>query len=244
MAQKEKISLYNLSLEKTVLDLHKYLSANDMASIKAKKYSLFYPMIGKDYYEQKQLMVYSQYAQDWTPTFKMTNNKAQIETLVKKSFAYATPTKVCPLDWVNKQWIKQGLFRSFLWNITYKLAMEQYGRTDEDWNQIVAWSNIMKITPSTPATISDQDFIPQLSNSAHLFKEELSLLQPKNVILITNLDKWAAPLLKQAGIRYTEVKDSYVQATAAYRGSRLIITERPFAGNHLKFIDDVRAHML
>lgn len=244
MAQKENISLYNLRMEKTLLDYYKYLADNDPQGLKNNKYSLFYPMIGKNYYDKRQLMVYSQYAQDWKPSFKVTNNKAQIETIVKKSLAYANPQKTCALDWVNKQWVKHGLFRSFLWNITYKLTMEHYGRTEDDWNNIVAWSNIMKISPSTPTTPTEKDFLPQLTNCAHLFKEELSLLQPKNVVLITNLDNWAAPLLKTAGIKYHEEKTGYVQATAAYRGSQLIITERPFAGNHLRFIEEVRSHMV
>lgn len=244
MAQKEKISLYNLSLEKTLLDHHKYLSSNHPDKLRTNKYSLFYPMIGKDYYEKRLLMVYSQYAQDCKPSFKLTNNKAAIETIIKKSHTYSTPPKVCPLDWVNKNWIKHGLFRSFLWNITYKIAMEKYGRSEDNWNNVIAWSNLMKVSPCTPNAITPEDFTPQLSNCAHLFKEELSLLQPKNVLLITNLDKWAGPLLKTAGIKYQEVKTGYVQATAAYRGSQLIITEKPFAGNHLRFIEEVCSHMV
>lgn len=231
-------------MEKLVLDFSKTaIQKPDLELIK-KKYCLFYPMIGKDYNERKALMVYGQYVNEWQPTFKTTANKANIETVVKKAFDYSTVKKGCSLQWVNNQWIKQNLFRVLLWNITYKLAMEQYGRTEDDWNNIIAYSNLYKIAPSELMSPTAEELAAQTHDCANLFKEELSILQPKNVLIITNLKDWAAPILKNAGIKFTTRSAEYVQATAAYRGSQLIITDKPFAANHQRFINEVKQFMV
>lgn len=208
------------------------------------RYSLFYPMVGKDYEEKRELIVYDQYAPDWKPTFKLTDKKKEIEVIVKKAHEYATVSRGCPLDWVNKYWIPQQLYRSFFWNVTYKLLMERYGRSDKDWNHIMAYSTLYKACPMME-DIPQEAFQAQLFNSAHLFKEELSILQPKNVVMITNLHNWAEPVLRAAGIKFEAHKgDGFVQATSAYRGSRIIVTKKPFTADHRKFLDEVKRNMM
>lgn len=245
MAKKEHISLYNLALEKTMLDLYKYLETAENKALLKEKYCLFYPMIGKDYYEKKELIIYGQYVNDWKPSIKLTKDKVQIETWVKKAYEYSIVSRGCALDWVNKYWIKQNLYRSFFWNIAYKLSMERYGRTEKDWNNIITYSNLLKIAPLKNGSLPDEVFKAQLSDSAHLFKEEISLLQPKNVLLITNLHNWAEPIFKTAGIRFeTHKEEGYVEATAAYRGSRIIVAQKPFSANHREFLDEIKRNMV
>ncbi len=240
MAKKGTISFYNLNLEKAVMDFSKQLMEEPDKN--RSSYSLFYPMIGKDYEQGKQLMVYSQYATNWKPVFKPTVDKNRVTQLVKKSLDLSQ-SKGCPLDWVNKQWLKQNLFRDFFWNVTYKMAIQRYGRTEDNWNNIVAWSTLYKIAPQDRA-INNTEQLAQRSNCAFLFKEELSILQPKNALLITSLDNWAEPILKSGGIKYKLEKGEYIQATAAYRGTQIIIARKPFAGNHIKFIDEAEQYMV
>lgn len=244
MANIEHISLYNLELEKTLLDLAKSVQQADNKELAKSKYSLFYPMTGKDYYQKKELIIYDQYAADWKPVFKLTQKKKEIEAIVKKAQEYATTSRGCPLDWVNKYWIKQNLYRTFFWNITYKLVMERYGRSENDWNHIVTYSNLFKVTPLME-DVPQEVLQAQLFNCAHLFKEELSILQPKNVVLITNLQNYAEPILRAAGIKFeAHTGDGYVQATSAYRGSRIIVTRKPFTADHRKFLDEVKRNMV
>lgn len=244
MAKIEHISLYNLELEKTMLDTAKTLQTIDNKSLAQKKYCLFYPMIGKEYNERKDLIVYGQYAADWKPSFKLTKDKKLIEGLVKKAYEYSIVSRGCPLDWVNKYWIKQNIYRSFFWNITYKLAMERYGRTENDWNHIITYSNLMKIAPMGDDSFPYELFQAQLYNAGHLFKEELSILQPRNVLIITGLHNWAEPVLRAAGIKFTQHKGDFVEATTAYRGSHIIIAKKPFTADHRKFLDEIKREMV
>lgn len=245
MAKIAHISLYNLGLEKTLLDLAKSAELPANKELIKDKYCLFYPMIGKDYHENRELIVYNQCVTDWKPTFKLTQDKKQIESIVKKAHEYATVSRGCPLDWVNKYWISQNLYRSFFWNITYKLVMERYGRSEKDWNHIITYSNLLKVSPVTEDTVSHEVFQAQLFNTAHLFKEELSILQPKNVLLITNLHNWAEPVLRTAGIKFeAHTGGGYVEATSAYRGSRIIVAKKPFTADHRKYLDEIKRNMI
>lgn len=244
MAKTGHISLYNLGLEKALLDLAKTMELPENKAFTKGKYSLFYPMLGKDYEEKKELIVYGQYVSDWQPTFRLTKDKKQIENLVKKAYEYSIVARGCALDWVNKYWVKQELYRSFFWNITYKLVVERYGRTEDDWNHIIAYSNLVKIAPLGDDAFPHEVFQAQLFNSAHLFKEELSILQPKNVLLITNLHNWAEPVLRTAGIRFEKESSEFVEATAAYRGTNIIVAKKPFTADHRKFLDEVKRNMV
>lgn len=244
MAKIEKISLYNLSLEKTLLDLARFLETEEETELLKERYSMFYPMIGKEYEEKRELIVYGELANDWKSVFKLTKNKTQIEVIVKRAHEQSVVSRGCALDWVNKYWIKHSLYRSFFWNIAQKLSIERYGRNDTDWNHIIAYSNLLKIIPINTDKLPEAIFKAQLANAAHLFKEELSLLQPKNVLLMTNFKNRAEPILKRAGIKLTMHDGEYIKATTAYRGSRIIISEKPFAGNHRNFLDEVKREMV
>lgn len=245
MAKIEHISVYNLNLEKAVLDTAKAMDNEENKAFAKLRYCLFYPMIGKEYTEKRELIVYGQYVDDWRPTFKLTKDKKQIEALVKKAYEYSAPARGCPLDWVNKQWIKQQLYRSFFWNITYKLCMERYGRSETDWNHIIAYSNLVKIAPKTDDGMPPEVYKAQLYDSGHLFKEELSILQPKNVLLITVLNNWAEPVLRAGGIKFTKHPEhEFVEATGAYRGSNIIVTKKPFTADHRRFLDEIKRNMV
>lgn len=245
MAKLEHISVYNLSLEKAILDLAKSVEQDEHKAYAALKYSLFYPMIGKDFNERKDLIVYGQYAGTGKPTFKLTKDKKQIEAIVKKAYELSIPSKGCPLDWVNKNWIKHQLYRSFFWNITYKLCMERYGRTEDDWNHIITYSNLVKVAPLIDESFPHEVYMAQMYNSSHLFKEELSILQPKNVLLITGLKNWAEPVFRAGGIKFTTHPDNeFVEATSAYRGSNIIVTKKPFTADHRRFLDEIKRNMV
>ena len=243
MAKTESISLYNLNMEKALLDLVKVLDADDQADMLKQRYCMFYPMIGKDYDEKKELMVYGQSVDDWKPIFKLTKNKEQVETIVKKAYDFSIVSRGCALDWVNRYWIKQSLYRSFFWNIVQKLSIEYYGKSEKDWNNIVAYSNLIKIAPykqDTPKAV----LTAQINNSAHLFKEEISLLQPRNVLIVADFNSCSKEVLKAAGIKFSLKDNEYIKATTAYRGSRIIISEKAFARNHRKFLDEVKREMV
>jgi|GEM_PF-1806995 len=211
------------------------------------EYNLFYPTIGKDFEQSHELVVYGQAVNGWDGENKWKTDEIPSKTaeIFKKCFEYSQEDNgKCPLEWINEDWAKYKLFRSFFWNVTYKLVKAKYGRTDENWNNIIAWSNVTKIAPANHANPNLSEIDAQLEYSAKLFVKELDDLQPNNVLLITNLRTWAAPIFKRANITYeTHTESLYIQATASYGNTRIVVTKRPYVGAHQPFVEEVMKYM-
>ncbi len=64
-----------------------------------------------------------------------------------------------------------------------------YNRTDENWNNIIAWRNLMKIAPADGGNPDADERQAQQQYAAKLFIKELDDLKPRNVLIMTNLKK-------------------------------------------------------
>jgi hypothetical protein len=65
------------------------------------------------------------------------------------------------------------------------------------------------------------------------------------VILFTNLETWAKPIFEKAGIPYEGCSSDFIQATAVYGNSKIIITKRTRMGlNHQLCIDELMKEMV
>ncbi len=208
-------------------------------------YTLFYPTIGKDFGRNRELVVYGQAVNGWKGGWTIGDIPHKVDAVFRESFGQSLGEHgKCPLAWVNEDWVKYGLFRSFFWNVTYKLVKAKYGRTDENWNHILAWSNLAKIAPSNHANPSRTEFDAQLEHAARLFTQELDEWRPKHALLITNMENWAGPILRQADIPYRTVTDSsHVLAVAHRNETRILITGRPYVAAHSPFVQEVMRHM-
>ncbi|MBS0647587.1 MAG: hypothetical protein JSR97_13505 [Verrucomicrobia bacterium] len=201
---------------------------------------MFYPSVGKAFHVNRNLLVIGQAANGWNPKWFVKNIPSQADRIIGDSIENSSEENgECPLEWINKKWNSYKLFRSFFWNVTYKLVKETYNRTDTDWNNIIAWTNLMKISPADYGNPNNVERKAQSNNCAKLFMQELKDLKPKNVLIITNLDIWAEPILKQANIEIKNVDGNYIQATGHFSGSKIIVTRRPFFGRHQPFIKEV-----
>jgi hypothetical protein len=204
-----------------------------------KAYSLFCPTIGLHYSDNCELLVYGQATNGWANEWTIKNIETDCDKIVKESLEYSTEkTGVCPLEWVNEQWTFYKLYRSFFWNVTYKLVQKYYGKTDDNWTHIIAWSNLMKIAPAKEGNPDDFEYEAQLEHGAKLFRQELLDLKPKNVIVITNLS-WIEPILKKLNISFEKADGVYTEAICKFNNSNIIITKRPFVGKHQPFIDEI-----
>lgn len=211
-----------------------------------KEYTAFYPMIGKEYTQGKHLLVVGQAVNEWLPSgFTIGDDEHVLDAHIKLAFEESQAEgEECPLNWVNTNWTKSGLFRSFFWNVTYKLVKQKYGKTDKDWNEVIAWTNLMKIAPQKGWNPDDEEIKAQ-EYAAELFIEELNCLQPQNVILFTNLETWAKPIFEKAGIHYEARSSDFIVATATYGNSKIIVTKRTKMGlNHQHCIDELMKEML
>ncbi len=212
----------------------------------AKEYTAFYPIIGKEYAQGKHLLVVGQAVNEWLPSgFTGGDDEKKLDEHIKLAIKESQAEgEECALNWVNTNWTKSGLFRSFFWNVTYKLVKQKYGKTDENWNKVIAWSNLMKIAPYTGGN-PDAEEIKAQEYAAELFIEELNFLQPQNVILFTNLETWAKPIFEKARINYEELSSGFIQATAAYGNSKIIVTKRTRVGmKHQQCIDELIKEMV
>jgi hypothetical protein len=60
-----------------------------------------------------------------------------------------------------------------------------YNRTDVNWNNIIAWSNLMKIAPADGGNPDADETETQQQYAAKLFIKELDDLKPRNVLIMT-----------------------------------------------------------
>jgi hypothetical protein len=231
---------YNTLFKNNLLAFAENIQKTQDNSLISKRYSLFYPSLGKNYLENKELLVFGQATNGWCPKWFIKDVLSQSDKIVLDSIDYSSEDEgKCPLEWINEKWSAYSLFRSFFWNVTYKLVKVKYNMTDTNWNNVMAWSNLMKISPSDYGNPNNEERQSQLELCAKLFKQELEELKPKNALVITNLERWAEPILRHANIQTKTVKGDYLEAIGQHADTKIIVTSRPFIGRHRPFVDEV-----
>ena len=236
---------YNKLFRETLQNFAINILSTEDNDLRKKQYCLFYPTIGRNYVENSELLVIGQATNGWCPKFVVSDVQTNHKKLVTKSIKYSSEAEgKCPLEWVNEKWIELKLFRSFFWNVTYKLVKAHYYKTDDNWNNIIAWSNLMKIAPVS-GNPNSWEIEAQVDNATILFKQELDDLKPKNVLIITNLEKWAKPILEKSKVVYEVVNGEIIEAIGNYNKTKIIVTKRPYiGGKHQPFIDEIRRHLV
>jgi hypothetical protein len=231
---------YNGLFIETLQSFAKNILATKDNDLIEKQFCLFYPTLGKNYLDKRELLVIGQATRGWSPEFIVNDVKTNYTKLVAESIDFSTGEEGrCPLEWVNEKWKEYKLSHSFFWNVTFKLVKAHYNRTDGNWNNIIAWSNLMKIAP-TYGNPNSREMEAQVDNAANLFKQELDDLKPKNVLIITNLITWARPILEKAKIEFQQVDAEYAEAIGKYNGTNIIVTKRPYiGGRHRPFVDEI-----
>ncbi len=214
-----------------------------------KEFDLFYPSIGKDFAQDRNLLVVGQATNGWEPHFTIGNEVTHdIGKLVNDAISYSKEEgDKCSLEWINEKWTDQNysLYRSFFWNITYKLVKAFYGRTDKDWNNVIAWSNLMKIAPKEGGNPDGTLIRAQRRMAAELFKKEIEDLRPKNVLLLTNFQKWAKPIFDYSFLEYETKGSGFVEATADLNGSRIIVTKRGYLSiTHEQAVEEISQYLI
>jgi hypothetical protein len=232
---------YNGLFTEILQSFAKNILATEDNELIEKKFCLFYPTIGEDYLDRHELLVIGQATKGWSPEFFVHDVQMNCDKLVAESIDFSIGDEgKCPLEWVNERWAELKFSHSFFWNVTYKLVKAHYNKTDKNWNNIIAWSNLMKIAP-IQGNPNSWEMEAQINNAAILFKQELDDLKPKNVLIITNLKTWARPILEKAKIEFQQVDGEYAEAIANYNGTNIIVTKRPyFGGKHQLFIDEMK----
>ena len=212
------------------------------------KFTLFYPLIGKDFHLNKDLLIYGQATNGWSSKFTVGDVRNKLDEIIKHSISESQEEgSNCSLEWINEHWTNKeyNLFRSFFRNVTYKSVKSFYNRTDANWNNIIAWSNLMKIAPVNGGNPNQEEINAQIEYASKLFKKEIEDLAPKNVLIMTNLKKWAEPVLTGAGIQYKIINGHFIEAIGIYNDSRIIVTKRGFLSlTHNAIIEEISQYMI
>src|ERR1035437_1582136 len=209
-----------------------------------REYGLFFPSCGSNIKEKIKFIIYGQAVRGrgWNeqPHFKVTNIDKSLINSAKEYFNTSEKGEVNPLEWVENKWTEWQMYRSFFWNVCYKLINSYNNLPNDslDWYNHLIWSNLMKISPAENGNPDDIEWEEQLKDSIKLFKQELLEVQPAYAILITNWD-WAKDFLSSdCSIKMTTDRE-FVVAEGKFGKTKIIVTKRPFIGNNEKCVKEI-----
>ena len=238
---------------------------NNAATKRDKEYCAFYPSFGSEG-KKFEFIIYGQAIKGWKPRFKTTDqikDKDFLKESIEHSNSFYSDGKKdnhSPLDWVNFRWSRGAYkelcntgntyyddqdwgdyfaFRSFFWNVTYKLIARYYGLDENghDWTKKIVWSNLYKIAPAERQNPSEEECVWQREKSVELVKKEIAEIRPKYCIVLTNDDWWSSFRRNSEKLQTKKIKGikksyEYVQSYEQYPGSdtRIVVTKRPFTG--------------
>ena len=136
----------------------------------------------------------------------------------------------------DEEWGDYFAFRSFFWNVTYKLIARYYelDENGRDWAKKIVWSNLYKIAPTERKNPSKEECTWQQGKSIELVEKEIEEIRPKYCIELTNDDWWSPFREKLKTMEISDIKKGYeyIQSYEQCPGSntRIIVTKRPFTG--------------
>jgi hypothetical protein len=226
-------------------------------------YVNFYPSFGVKPGDKCDFIIYGQALNGWGASFKLNERVEDIKARVKESIAYSNefyePKNHCPLDWVNVHWsastyhqytdtieaqefykkMDYFTFRSFFWNVTYKLISSYYkfGNTSFEWARKMVWSNLYKIAPLRG---NPDSYIKSLQQefAIELVRKEIEELKPKYCIVLTN-EEWWEPFRNGLNSNILHRYNSRVITIEQINNTKIIVTTRPFRGSSNAHVEEI-----
>jgi len=224
----------------------------------------FYPCFGVKKNEKSDFLIYGQAPNGWRSGFQLDDNinLEKVHDSYCQSNKFLSERNHSPLDWVNVQWSNSDYnrncndslskefyngsyraYRSFFWNVIYKLICDYYqiDRESWEWSKKIVWSNLYKIAP---ANANPNGFYKSQQHplASELVKKEIEEINPKYCIVITNGDWWK-PF--HEALNTTIIKeevlgsDSEIFSFEKFNQTKIIITNRPRFGNSNKFVRQI-----
>ena len=224
----------------------------------------FYPSFGITSGERCDLLFYGQALNGWSEGFDVDKkiHSRKIEQSIIASNRYFKKNNHTPLDWVNVRWTnsifdsitkdpdakefysngtRYRTFRSFFWNVVYKLTSDFHGfnRESWDWSKKVVWSNLYKIAEDgkNPTPFQKET---QIHFTAELIKREIEELNPKYCIVLSNYHWWDAfhHYLKTKSESFNRSLSS-IEGVERFKETKIIITSRPRLGNSNNHVSQI-----
>jgi hypothetical protein len=205
--------------------------------------------------------VYGQAVDGWNTRLSLDEEitSEKVVRSIKESNTYLPELDHCPLDWVNVQWsdatykktcntddlrkfyLTARTYRSFFWNVIYKLISDycDLNRNDWSWARKLVWSNLYKIAPPK-ANPDERERSWQHPIAFELVKKEIEELKPRYCIVLTN-ESWWQPFrefLRPKDLRNGPLP-SEIKGYEQYRDTKIVVTKRPLYASHDTFVNQV-----
>lgn len=199
-----------------------------------KKYAIHVPHVGSTFPKTRLMLVGRALNGTFAPVSEnyMSKNSGSI---VDSRFQTAS------LDWL-KDFRKSRFF-----DVTRNAMMSSYGLSEEEWFEHFTWSNLMKISPAIRGNPTDREYAIQLGHCLELFKMEIDILRPRNVLLLTDSD-WSYEFLEYLKIDPEEAQVSrkyrFLRAKGIYKKSNILVFKRPEGENSEKFSKSICEHLV
>lgn len=226
----------------------------------------FYPSIGTDT-KNSDFLIYGQAVYGWSSGFLCSQTfKKDVKDSIKASneFIDHKSPKIpnSPINWVNARWSKSVFnslseeqktyysgtywcYRSFFWNVVHKLISDYYDfeRQSWQWTNKIVWSDLYKIAPEE-SNPSKWHRTLQLKKSIELIKAEISEINPKYCIVLTN-DKWWKPFRENLNTTVLKTDlNKQIESVENYNGTKIIVTSRPYMGSSENWINEIKKFLV
>lgn len=207
-------------------------------------YSFLYPSFGDKFFNERKILFYGQCINgQWKPTFniKETIDKSIVEQGCEFSNT-CNPGEANPLDWVNKHWPDYAMYRSFFWNVAYKVTNKIIGIEDyknsEEWSKYMAWSNLMKIGNIAGGNPNQDEYDGQIKFAVKLFRKELEEIKPEITILLSGMD-FSEDFTHELGLEPNTEGKEFIIIASKFNQTKVILTRRPKVGNNEKCVEEI-----
>ncbi len=164
-----------------------------------------------------ELMVVGRAVNGWTQGIYPTelNSSSSREEYAETIYRTVTRQDGCPMEWITECWGNQEDYntrKSAFWRVI-RTVIGELNIADIDqntWPSHIVWSNLYKLAPEEGGNPNNTLCNAQLSGCCSLLKLELSIYNPKRLLLLTGIG-WAKPFLNEIfSIRKTD--GTYVEA--------------------------------
>jgi hypothetical protein len=241
------VSRLSTSYDSQYLQLLKHFQSqllNNNIGYKNNKYSFLYPSFGNQSTKENKIIIYGQCINGgWEPEFKIEEELT--DEFIYKGWEHSNtlnPNDKTPLDWINNKWIEYKMYRSFFWNVSYKLTNRLVGEADyvnsDSWCQHLVWSNLMKIGNVQGGNPNEDEHYAQIDLSVKLFLQEIEEIKPEYVIMLTGLG-FSEDFTKALGLKQNVEDKKFVKIASKIGNTKYILTYRPYMGNNEACVSEI-----
>lgn len=212
-----------------------------------KSWCVFWPTVGRKY-SQGGIVLVGRAVNGWEDTTfvcKDLNSGKSRKGLIRRCRESFAPADECPMSWVQKQWNASCGYRtcrSQFWQMARRLTRHNEYSGD-DWPSVLAWTNLMRISPASRGNPPGWSYSAQLEHAAKLLDYEIKTLQPVVAVLLTGRD-WYRPFQEETDLfSLKKVGKGYVHYVGQHGRTRLIVSDHPQARPQTTIMDQIAPHL-